>query len=142
LDLRDLRRRLQPLPAALLRRRHPGLALRGDRAGAGARLPLDPDHQLRPGRAGDVRHLPGLGGARAPRPRDRDRGGARGDRLGAGVLERGLVRPFDPENHLAITMVTLGLYLAVGSFAGLLWGFEPKGFPSLFPNGTGDNTRT
>jgi branched-chain amino acid transport system permease protein len=59
--------------------------------------------------------------------------------LGAGLLERGLVRPFDPENHLAITMVTLGLYLAVGSFAGLLWGFEPKGFPSLFPNGAGDN---
>lgn len=59
--------------------------------------------------------------------------------LGAGLLERGLVRPFDPENHLAITMVTLGLYLAVGSFAGLLWGFEPKGFPSLFPNGNGDN---
>jgi branched-chain amino acid transport system permease protein len=59
--------------------------------------------------------------------------------LGAGLLERGLVRPFDPDNHLAITMVTLGLYLAVGSFAGLLWGFEPKGFPSLFPNGNGDN---
>jgi branched-chain amino acid transport system permease protein len=59
--------------------------------------------------------------------------------LGAGLLERGLVRPFDPDNHLAITMVTLGLYLAVGSFAGLLWGFEPRGFPSLFPNGNGDN---
>ena len=24
-------------------------------------------------------------------------------------------------------------------FAGLLWGFEPKGFPSLFPNGNGDD---
>jgi branched-chain amino acid transport system permease protein len=59
--------------------------------------------------------------------------------LGAGVLERGLIRPFDPENHLAITMVTLGLYLAIGSIVGLIWGFEPKGFPSLFPNSPGDS---
>lgn len=58
--------------------------------------------------------------------------------LGAAVLERGLVRPFDPNNHLAITLVTLGLYLGVGSLAGWIWGYEPKGFPSLFPNGPSD----
>jgi branched-chain amino acid transport system permease protein len=58
--------------------------------------------------------------------------------VAAAGLERGLVRPFDPSNHLAITIVTLGLYLAVGALAGWIWGFQPKGFPSLFPNGPSD----
>lgn len=58
--------------------------------------------------------------------------------LAAGGLERALIRPLDPNNHLAITLVTLGLYLAADAAAGWIWGFQPKALPSLFPNGVSD----
>jgi branched-chain amino acid transport system permease protein len=59
---------------------------------------------------------------------------------GAG-LERAFVRPFDPDNHLGIVIVTLSLYLAINAAAALIWGNDPRGFPSLFPAG-GDNYLT
>ena len=44
----------------------------------------------------------------------------------AACIERVLIRPFDPSNHLAITIVTLGLFLVLNAVAGVLWGFEPR----------------
>lgn len=58
--------------------------------------------------------------------------------IGAAVLQRGLVAPFPADNHLAITIVTLGMYLSLDAAAALIWGFNPKGFPSLFPHGASD----
>jgi branched-chain amino acid transport system permease protein len=58
--------------------------------------------------------------------------------VAAAGIERTLIRPFDPGNHLAITIVTLALYLAFNALAALLWGFDPRGFPTLFPHGQGD----
>jgi branched-chain amino acid transport system permease protein len=58
--------------------------------------------------------------------------------FGAAVLERTLIRPFDPDNHLAITIVTLGLFIALNALVGFIWGFDPRGFPSLFPHNVDD----
>jgi branched-chain amino acid transport system permease protein len=58
--------------------------------------------------------------------------------VGAALLERTLIRPFDPDNHLAITIVTLGLFIALNALAGFVWGFDPRGFPSLFPHNVDD----
>ncbi|MFG1924731.1 branched-chain amino acid ABC transporter permease [Cryptosporangium sp. NPDC048952] len=59
--------------------------------------------------------------------------------VGAAGVERVLVRPFDPANHLAITIVTLALYLIFNAGAAMIWGFDPRGFPSLFPTGSGSH---
>lgn len=56
--------------------------------------------------------------------------------VGATGIERTLVRPFDPSNHLAITIVTLALYLIVNALVAMIWGFNPQGFPTLFPTGS------
>ncbi|OLF14521.1 hypothetical protein BLA60_02495 [Actinophytocola xinjiangensis] len=56
----------------------------------------------------------------------------------AAGIERVLIRPFDPSNHLPIIIVTLALYLALNALAALLWGFDPRGFPTLFPTGSDD----
>lgn len=58
--------------------------------------------------------------------------------IGAAGIERAVIRPFDADNHLAIVIVTLGLYLAINALAAFIWGFDPRGFPSLFPSGRGD----
>jgi len=53
---------------------------------------------------------------------------------GAGaVIERTLIRPFDPSNHLPIVIVTLGLFLLINAFAGIIWKYDPRAFPSPFP---------
>lgn len=57
---------------------------------------------------------------------------------GAAVVERTIVRPFDPKNHLAITIVTLALFLVLDAVVALIWGFTPRAFPSVFPNGVAD----
>ncbi len=54
--------------------------------------------------------------------------------VGAAIIERTLIRPFDPRNHLAITIVTLGLLLVLNSLAGVIWGYDPRAFPTPFPN--------
>ena len=56
----------------------------------------------------------------------------------AALLERTLIRPFDPDNHLAITIVTLGLFIALNALTGFIWGFDPRGFPGLFPHNVDD----
>ncbi|WP_419910627.1 branched-chain amino acid ABC transporter permease [Candidatus Poriferisodalis sp.] len=62
--------------------------------------------------------------------------------LGAAV-ERALVRPFDPEDHLPVVLITLGLFLMLNAFAGDIWEYQlravndPFGaFPSWVPNGS------
>jgi branched-chain amino acid transport system permease protein len=59
--------------------------------------------------------------------------------LAAAAIERVFIRPFDPGNHLAITIVTLAWFLIFGSLAGVIWGFDPKAFPTPFPHGAGDS---
>ncbi len=54
------------------------------------------------------------------------------------LLERALIRPFDPNNHLAIVIVTIGLYLGINALVGYIWGFNPRGFPDAFPNNVDD----
>lgn len=54
--------------------------------------------------------------------------------LAAGI-ERALIRPFDPSNHLPLVIITLGLFLIINSVAGVIWGFDPRDFPDLFPAG-------
>ncbi|MCU1502666.1 MAG: putative branched-chain amino acid transporter ATP-binding protein [Ilumatobacteraceae bacterium] len=58
--------------------------------------------------------------------------------IGAAVIERLFVWPFDPKNHLAITIVTLSWYLIIAALAGIIWAFDPRAFPSPFPTGAND----
>lgn len=54
--------------------------------------------------------------------------------LAAGI-ERVLIRPFDPADHLPLVIITLGLFLVINAAAGMIWGFDPRRFPRLFPAG-------
>ncbi len=53
----------------------------------------------------------------------------------AAALERTLIRPFDPADHLPLVIITLGLFLAINSAAGIVWQFNAKAFPRIFPEG-------
>ena len=55
--------------------------------------------------------------------------------LGAAGIERTLIRPFDPADHLPLVIITLGLFLAINAIAGIVWRFDPRRFPELFPSG-------
>ena len=52
----------------------------------------------------------------------------------AGAIERVLIRPFDPSNHLPLVIITLGLFLLINALAGMIWGYDPRRFPGLFPD--------
>jgi branched-chain amino acid transport system permease protein len=54
--------------------------------------------------------------------------------MGAAV-ERVLIRPFDPSDHLPLVIITLGLFLVFGAVAGIIWRFDPRAFPRMFPDG-------
>ncbi len=54
--------------------------------------------------------------------------------LAAGI-ERVLIRPFDPADHLPLVIITLGLFLGINALAGIVWRFDPRAFPSMFPEG-------
>ncbi len=54
------------------------------------------------------------------------------------AIERVLIRPFDPTDHLPVVLITLGIFLILNAIAGYLWNFNPRPFPSMFPNGTED----
>ncbi len=54
------------------------------------------------------------------------------------AIERVLIRPFDPTDHLPVVLITLGIFLILNSAAGYFWNFNPRPFPSMFPNGTED----
>jgi branched-chain amino acid transport system permease protein len=51
---------------------------------------------------------------------------------GAGI-ERVLIRPFDPSDHLPVVLITFGLAAILEAFAGGIWGTEFLKFPSPFP---------
>ena len=54
------------------------------------------------------------------------------------LIERVLIRPFDPADHLPVVLITLGLFLILNAVAGYIWNYQPRAFPSLFPNGFDD----
>ena len=54
--------------------------------------------------------------------------------LFAAGFERIFIRPFDPANHLPITMVTIALLSIIDGLAILVWFADPKAFPSPFPS--------
>jgi branched-chain amino acid transport system permease protein len=53
--------------------------------------------------------------------------------IGAAIIELTLIRPFDPSNHLAIVIVTLALFLILDAIAGVIWAFDGRAFPNMFP---------
>jgi len=53
--------------------------------------------------------------------------------LGMGI-ERTLLRPFDPTDHLPVVLITLGVFYIVNALAGSIWNYETRVLPSLFPN--------
>jgi len=58
--------------------------------------------------------------------------------IGGAAIERLFIRPFDPSNHLAITIVTLAWFIILGAAAGLIWAYDPRAFPTPFPGGIND----
>lgn len=54
--------------------------------------------------------------------------------LAAGI-ERVLIRPFDPADHLPLVIITLGLFLLINAIAAIAWRFDPRSFPNLFGDG-------
>jgi len=53
--------------------------------------------------------------------------------FGGAVIERIFIRPFDPSNHLAITIVTLAWFIILGALATVIWGADPYAFDTPFP---------
>ena len=53
--------------------------------------------------------------------------------LGAAGIERVLIRPFDPSNHLAIVIVTLSLFLILNAIGRRDLGLRPAGLPIAVP---------
>lgn len=58
--------------------------------------------------------------------------------IGAAGIERTLIRPFDPTNHLPIVIVTLALSLILDGLAAAHFGPDQKAMPSIFPTRAGD----
>ncbi|MEM9564933.1 MAG: branched-chain amino acid ABC transporter permease [Actinomycetota bacterium] len=54
------------------------------------------------------------------------------------TVQRTLLRSFDPTEPLPVVLITLGLFLILNALAGFIWSFNPRAFPSLFPNGSDD----
>lgn len=52
----------------------------------------------------------------------------------AAVFERLFIRPFDPSNHLPITIVTIALLSILDGIAMFIWFADPKAFITPFPN--------
>ncbi len=50
-------------------------------------------------------------------------------------IERTLIRPFDPADHLPLVIITLGLFLGINAFDTIIWGTDTQSFPSMFPAG-------
>lgn len=54
------------------------------------------------------------------------------------VIERVLIRPFDPTDHLPVVLITFGIAAILEAIAGWKWGLEFKSFPNPFPDAPGD----
>jgi branched-chain amino acid transport system permease protein len=55
-----------------------------------------------------------------------------------GVVERTLIRPLGRNAEYPVLLVTIGLFLSVNALAGVIWGGDPKAFPTLVPSGPND----
>ena len=56
--------------------------------------------------------------------------------VGGAIIERVVIRPVESANNpLNVVIVTLGLFLAFGSLAQLIFGTDPQQMPSPFPSG-------
>lgn len=53
--------------------------------------------------------------------------------IGSAGIERVLVRPFDPNDHLPVVLITFGLASIFEAVAGGVWGLEFHAFQSPFP---------
>lgn len=53
--------------------------------------------------------------------------------LGMGI-ERALLRPFDPTDHLPVVLITLGIFYIINAVAGDVWNYQARVMPSFFPN--------
>jgi branched-chain amino acid transport system permease protein len=56
--------------------------------------------------------------------------------VGGMLIERVIIRPVEGGEVLTLVIVTLGLFILTNSGAGWIWGFENRGFPSIFPEDT------
>jgi branched-chain amino acid transport system permease protein len=54
------------------------------------------------------------------------------------AIERVLIRPFDPTDHLPLVMITFGIAAILQAIAGWKWGLEFHKFPSPFPSAPDD----
>lgn len=52
--------------------------------------------------------------------------------LGMGI-ERALLRPFDPTDHLPVVLITLGIFYIINALAGDIWNYQARVMPSFFP---------
>lgn len=52
------------------------------------------------------------------------------------AVERALVRPFDPDDHLPVVLITLGLFLIINAVVGEVFNYQAQNppMPGLFPN--------
>lgn len=52
------------------------------------------------------------------------------------LIERALVRPFDPDDHLPVVLITLGLFLIINAVVGEIFNYQAQNppMPGLFPN--------
>jgi branched-chain amino acid transport system permease protein len=54
------------------------------------------------------------------------------------AIERVLIRPFDPTDHLPVVLITFGIAAILAAIAGWKWGLEFHKFPSPFPSKPSD----
>ena len=121
-------------PAGRLGARH-RRHLRQPGPGPGDDLPGDRRRELRPGRDGDVQHLPRvddaaggaavLGGVLSPPWPSPSWAGC--------CIERVVIRPVENAPMLTIVIVCIGLLVILNSVAGWIYSYIQKPFPSPFP---------
>lgn len=54
--------------------------------------------------------------------------------LSGGVIERTLIRPLGRNAEYPVLLVTIGLFLGINALAGVIWGGDPKAFPTVVPD--------
>ena len=55
-----------------------------------------------------------------------------------GAVERTLIRPLGRNADYSVLLVTIGLFLALNALSGVIWGGDPKAFPSVVPSDPND----
>lgn len=58
--------------------------------------------------------------------------------VGGGLIERILIRPLGHGAQNSVLLVSIGLFLAINSLAGVMWGGDPLTLPALVPAGPED----